>query len=94
MNHMQQRIERCPVESREQQRGSALIMAVFVLALLTTMGTALLFMSQHESRMGRAGLHSKQAFYLAESGIEDGRVTLYVANVGLDEVFNPKLREM
>ena len=65
----------------QSERGSALVMAIFVLALLTSMGTALLFMSQHEVRMGRAGLHAKQAFYLAEAGIEDGRVTLFVANV-------------
>lgn len=61
-------------------RGSALIMAMFVLVLLTGMGTALLFLSQHEMRMGRAGLRAKQAFYLAEAGVEDGRATLFAVN--------------
>jgi len=70
-------------------RGSALIMAVFVLALITGMGTALLFLSQHEARMGRSGLRAKQAFYLAEAGIEDGRMTLYNANSG--GVLSPEL---
>ena len=72
-----------PHTQEQSERGSALVMAIFVLALLTSMGTALLFMSQHELRMGRAGLHAKQAFYLAEAGIEDGRVTLFVTNVNV-----------
>jgi Tfp pilus assembly protein PilX len=67
-----------------QERGSALVLALFVLALLTGMGTALLFRSQHEARMGKASLRSKQAFYMAEAGIEDGRVTLYNLNTNTD----------
>jgi hypothetical protein len=55
-------------------------MAVFVLALLTGMGTALLFLSQHEARMGQASLRGKQAFYLAEAGLEDARVALWQVN--------------
>jgi len=66
-----------------RERGSALVMAVFVLVLLAGMGTALLFLSQNEARMGKASLRSKEAFYLAEAAIEDGRTTLFATN-GLD----------
>jgi hypothetical protein len=55
-------------------------MAVFVLVLLAGMGTALLFLSQNEARMGQASLRSKEAFYLAEAAIEDGRTTLFATN--------------
>jgi hypothetical protein len=69
-----------PRVGRTKDRGSALIMVVFVLVLLTGMGTALLFLSQHEARMSQASLRGKKAFYLAEAAIEDGRRTLYVLN--------------
>ena len=59
-------------------------MAVFVLVLLTGMGTALLFLSRNESKMGQASLRLKKAFYLAESGIEDARVTLFQVNTDDD----------
>lgn len=64
----------------DEDRGSALVLAIFVLVLLTGMGTALLFLSRNEARMGQAGLRVKKAFYLAESGLEDGRVTLFNVN--------------
>jgi len=64
-------------------------MAVFVLVLLTGMGTALLFLSRNESKMGQASLRLKKAFYLAESGIEDARVTLFQVNT--DDDFNNEL---
>jgi hypothetical protein len=69
-----------PRVGRKKDRGSAMVMVVFVLVLLTGMGTALLFLSQHETRMSQASLRGKKAFYLAESAIEDGRRTLYVIN--------------
>jgi hypothetical protein len=65
---------------RERDRGTALLMAVFVLVLLTGMGTALLFLGQHETRAGRAGLRAKRAFYLSEAAIENGRTTLFATN--------------
>ena len=61
-------------------RGSALVMAVFVLALLTGMGTALLFLSQHEAKMSQVNLRAKKAFFVAEAGLENGRVTLFNVN--------------
>jgi hypothetical protein len=66
--------------NRDPQHGSALVMAIFVLVLLTGMGAALLFTSQHEGKMSRTSLHVKKAFYLAESAIEDGRRTLFITN--------------
>jgi len=62
------------------QRGSALIMALFVLVLVTGMGAALLFLSRNEIRMSQTSLLSKQAFYIAEAGQEAGRLTLYNTN--------------
>lgn len=67
-------------ETRPMERGSALVLAVFVLTLLTGMGTALLFMSQNEMKMSRANLRTKQAFYLAEAGLEHGRMKLFAKN--------------
>ena len=62
------------------QRGSALVMALFVLILVTGMGTALLFLSRNEVRMSQASLLAKQAFYIAEAGQEAGRLTLFANN--------------
>ncbi len=63
-----------------QDTGSALIMAVFVLALISSMGVALLFMSTTEVRSSHADLRGKQAYYLAEAGMEAGRATLLILN--------------
>lgn len=64
----------------EVERGSALVMAVFVLALLTAMGAALLFLSQNEVKMGEASVRPKKAFYYAEAGLEHARQQLWLAN--------------
>jgi hypothetical protein len=64
------------------ERGSALILAILVLVLLASSGIALLYLSQTEQRMSVASLRTKQAFYLAEAGIEDGRMTLLATNGG------------
>ena len=61
-------------------RGSALIMAIFALVLLSGMGTALLFLTRNESKMSQANLRLRKAFFLAESGLEDARATLFIAN--------------
>jgi hypothetical protein len=69
-------------EATDDERGSALVMAVFVLVLLTGMGTALLFMTQTEVNMSQAGLRSKAAFFYAEAGLEHARMTLFNLNGG------------
>ncbi len=66
--------------AERHQKGSALVMAVFVLALLTAMGAALLFVSQNEVKMGEASIKPKQAFYYAEAGLEHARRALWIVN--------------
>ena len=63
-----------------QDAGSALVVAIFVLALLSSMGVALLFSSTTEVRSSRADMRSKQVYYLAEAGMEAGRATLIILN--------------
>jgi hypothetical protein len=63
-----------------QDTGSALVMAVFVLALLSATGIALMFMSRTEVRASEADMRSKQVYYLAEAGMEAGRATLLILN--------------
>jgi len=69
---------------RRNDRGSALIIAVFVLALLTGMALALVFMGENELKLSRADLRGKQTFYVAEAGIEHARLALFNLN-GKDE---------
>ncbi|MEK7283840.1 MAG: hypothetical protein AAB249_08510, partial [Acidobacteriota bacterium] len=64
------------------ERGSALVMAIFVLALLTSMGAALLFVTENEMKMGKVDLRAKTVFYVSEAGLEDARETLRVVNLG------------
>ena len=66
--------------NHRQDTGSALVMAVFVLALISSMGVALLFVSTTEVRSSQADVRSKQVFYLAEAGMEAGRATLLILN--------------
>jgi Tfp pilus assembly protein PilX len=64
------------------ERGTALVMAIFVLALLTAMAGVLLFITETEVATSRADVRSKVAFFNAEAGLEDGRETLRVMNLG------------
>jgi hypothetical protein len=57
-----------------------MVMAIFVLVLLTTTGVALLFISGNELKMSRADVASKQVFFMSEGGLEDGRNQLFVIN--------------
>ncbi len=66
--------------NHRRDSGSALVMAIFVLALLSSMGVALLFLSSNEVKMSQADMRSKQVFYLAEAGLEAGRASLLVLN--------------
>ena len=51
-----------------------------VLDLRDRTGVALLFVTQNEMKMSKAGLQLKKAFYLAEAGLEDGRAELWDVN--------------
>jgi len=77
------------IVDRESARGSALLIAVFVLVLVAGTGVALLFLARTESKMGLADQDAKKAFYLAEAGLEDGRATLF--NVNGKEEFSDDL---
>jgi hypothetical protein len=61
-------------------RGSALLLAVFMLAFLAGLGIALHFQSQGELMMSAADRQAQQAYFLAEAGIEAGRQQLYDTN--------------
>jgi len=65
---------------RNHERGSSLILAVFVLALVSSMGISLLFLSHTEVQLSESQLQSKKAFYIAEAGLEDARRSLFVVN--------------
>jgi hypothetical protein len=69
------------VRDGKDERGSALVMAIFVLVLLTSMGAALLFVSENEMKTGQVDLRSKTVFYVSEAGLEDARETLRVVNL-------------
>lgn len=60
--------------------GSALVAAIFVLAILGAMGAAILFLSTAEVRSSNSDVRAKQVFYLAEAGMEAGRATLRNVN--------------
>ena len=62
------------------ERGSAMLLAIFMMALLTSMGISLLFLSQNEVSLGATDLRSKQAYFLAEAGVEVARLTLFNTN--------------
>lgn len=63
------------------ERGSALVMAIFVLVLLGAMGVVLLFVTENEVKAGQVDQRAKKVFYLAEAGLEGGRETLRVTNL-------------
>jgi len=68
-------------DKTQQERGSAMVMAVFVLFLLASTGAALLFLSSSELQMSQASVRSTEVFYLAEAAVEAGRSAFYKANV-------------
>jgi hypothetical protein len=59
-----------------------MLLAVFVLALVAALGITLLFLARTEQRMVRSDLRSKKAYYLAEAGQEDGRMSMFAAYGG------------
>jgi hypothetical protein len=73
-----------PVKNREnreavEQEGSAMVVAIFVLVLLSGMGLALLLTADADVKMNQAGHRATRAFFYAEAGLEDAR-TLLAAN--------------
>ena len=66
---------------KDKERGSALVIAIFALFLVASMGISLLFLADSDVKMNKAGVRSKTAFYLAEAGLEDARKALRAANI-------------
>jgi hypothetical protein len=64
-----------------KEKGSALVIAIFSLVLVASMGIGLLFLADTDVKMNKAGLRAKNAFYLAEAGLEDARKALRAANI-------------
>ncbi len=62
------------------ERGSALLLAVLLLAFLGGLGIALHFQSQSELLMSAADRQAQQTYFLAEAGIEAGRQELFNIN--------------
>jgi len=69
-----------PRDPRRRERGSALVLAVFVLALLTMAGLVLLSSSRTDLQASLADLRGKRAFYLAEAALESARDQVRVDN--------------
>ena len=63
-----------------RESGSALVMAIFFLFLVTTLGIALMFLSRNEVQLSQADGRTKRVFYIAEAGLEDARRTLFLTN--------------
>lgn len=53
------------------ERGFALLISLFVLVMLTTLGTASLAISSNEYHISKSSTKATQAYYLAEAGIEE-----------------------
>lgn len=68
--------ELVPPQTGNTQNGSALVTALIVLVLLSVMGITLLFISDSDAKMNKAGVRAKKSFYLAEAGLEVGRKQL------------------
>jgi hypothetical protein len=62
--------------NEKQDRGSALLTSVFVLALLSVMALILVLVSRTEVRMSKAEEGTRKAFYFAEAATERGRQEL------------------
>ncbi len=70
--------------------GSALLLAIFALTLLASVGITLLFVAERNVTSTRSNLRVKATFYAAEGGQEDGREELRQwniasGNISLDE---------
>jgi hypothetical protein len=62
------------------QRGSALTLAILMMVVLSSAGIGLMLVAGNEARLSQANVRTKQAFYLAEAGQEDGRLSLFTVN--------------
>jgi hypothetical protein len=68
------------VAVRRGERGSAYLIALFVLVALTVLGLALVFITQTESQIGANERTVQRVFYAAESAIAIATARVLVAN--------------
>ena len=81
---------------QEDERGSAFIVALLVLVVLTIVGLALTFMTQTEMRIGANEREANRTFYASDSGIQvSTAATLWTANTSqtLQIVLNTTLQD-
>ena len=57
-----------------------MLASMLVLLILSVSGVGLLFLSSTEMKMSRTSVSLKEAFYLAEAGVENGRTQLHILN--------------
>ena len=69
------------VRERQADRGNALLLAVLALVMLTSMGVALLYVTQADVRIGQTDHEMKRVFYGSEAALEHGREELRQWNI-------------
>ncbi len=82
-----------PTRTARAEAGSALLLAVFVLLLLTGLGVALLSASRTDVRASLADVRAKRSFFVAEAGLEAGREQVRASNLasGLPDSLDDEL---
>jgi len=75
-------ISEAGVRSPKAAKGVSLIIAVFTMMILAVLGSTLAMMISGDFEMNTRNLESEQAFYLADSGIEDALMHLSLAPLG------------
>ena len=89
-------IDRRPSRRQQDERGSAFVVALLVLVVLTIVGLALTFMTQTEMRIGANEREANRTFYASDSGIQVSTAsTLWTANTSqtLQIVLNTTLQD-
>jgi hypothetical protein len=75
----------CESRGRSGERGSALVLAIFVIVMLATTGIVLLTIGQNEVKMGKVAVETTSVYYLAEAAVEDGRALLLSNGLSLTD---------
>jgi Tfp pilus assembly protein PilX len=60
------------LRSRQGEKGSVMLVALFVMVVLSMLGAAFLTLSNTESIVANNGVSAEGAFYAAEAGIQSG----------------------
>lgn len=68
------------IRSSRNERGIALMMCLFALLLLTTIGAGLMFMANTETSVNYNYRSSIEAYYSSKAGLEEGRERIRFGN--------------